>query len=330
METLKKPETIITLTNTAALLGASVYFYRRINGLEQDLDKYSEHLTTTIKKVREIQVIKQHVGQLAQAIRELNNTAGAQRNELTYLRNLSGFQREQIKELQGQAEKLGADCKLTQVPFQQQNRYNQHTPQGLNQSYTQVNQPMNQGYSQQTPQPMNQGYSQQTPQPMNQGYSQQTPQPMNQGYSQQTPQPMNQGYSQQTNQPMNQGYHQPMTDRQNRQNNQGVFGQQVLNPTQTQNSNQGYNQNVNQGGLSSLIDLDLGGMNQPMNQGMNQPMNQGMNQPMNQGMNQPMNQGFDGLGYQQEMGNDDDLDSQINAVRRARSQHTSEVNSLGI
>ena len=266
METLKKPETIITLTNTAALLGASVYFYRRINGLEQDLDKYSEHLTTTIKKVREIQVIKQHVGQLAQAIRELNNTAGAQRNELTYLRNLSGFQREQIKELQGQAEKLGADCKLTQVPFQQQNRYNQHTPQGLNQSYTQVNQPMNQGYSQQT------------------------------------------------NQPMNQGYHQPMTDRQNRQNNQGVFGQQVLNPTQTQNSNQGYNQNVNQGGLSSLIDLDLGGMNQPMNQG----------------MNQPMNQGFDGLGYQQEMGNDDDLDSQINAVRRARSQHTSEVNSLGI
>ena len=290
METLKKPETIITLTNTAALLGASVYFYRRINGLEQDLDKYSEHLTTTIKKVREIQVIKQHVGQLAQAIRELNNTAGAQRNELTYLRNLSGFQREQIKELQGQAEKLGADCKLTQVPFQQQNRYNQHTPQGLNQSYTQVNQPMNQGYSQQTPQPMNQGYSQQTPQPMNQGYSQQT------------------------NQPMNQGYHQPMTDRQNRQNNQGVFGQQVLNPTQTQNSNQGYNQNVNQGGLSSLIDLDLGGMNQPMNQG----------------MNQPMNQGFDGLGYQQEMGNDDDLDSQINAVRRARSQHTSEVNSLGI
>ena len=57
METLKKPETVITLINTAALLGVSVYFYRRINLLEQEIDKHTEHLTSTIKKVKEMQVM---------------------------------------------------------------------------------------------------------------------------------------------------------------------------------------------------------------------------------------------------------------------------------
>ena len=116
METLKKPETIITLINTAALLGASVYFYRRINGLEQDIDKQSEHLTSTIKKEKEMQVTRQHVKQLANAIRELNNIMGAQRNEINGLQNIIGFQKDQIKELQGETKTLGGDVKLTQMP----------------------------------------------------------------------------------------------------------------------------------------------------------------------------------------------------------------------
>ena len=287
METLKKPETIFTLANTAALLGASVYFYRRINGLEQELDKYSEHLTSTIKKVKEIQIIKQHVKQLAQAIRELNNTTGAQKNELAYLRNLSSFQKNQIEELQAQAKELGGECKLTQVPFQSQvNRYTQ---------------PQAQGYAQQQAQP--QGYAQQQAQP--QGYAQQQAQP--QGYGQQQVQP--QGYGQQQAQPQGYGQTQP----------QG-YGQ---------NLNQGYGHQQSQGYVLTPNQQNL---NQPLNQ---QNLNQSLNQPLNQGLSSliDLDMGFDGSYQPQpEIGDDDDLDSQINAVRRARNggQNTMEMNALGI
>ena len=284
METLKKPETIITLINTAALLGASVYFYRRINGLEQEIDKYSEHLTSTIKKVKEMQITKQHVKQLAAAIRELNNAMGAQRNELSYLRNLSSFQREQIQELQEQSKELGADCKLTQVPFQQQNRYNQGFP-GYNGSQQGVQQQISQqtasrqGYQPGFNQP---GFNQTppTPQPQQRSYN---PAPMmaQRQYSpQQMPQPQIPQMPQQMSQPqMPQQMSQPQYHQQG-QNQQGQF-------------QGGYNQP----GTADLLNLELGNMNN----------------------------------YPQVDQDDDDLDSEIDAVRRARNQGSQmEMNNLGL
>nr|QBK91406.1 MAG: protein of unknown function DUF1664 [Pithovirus LCPAC302] len=246
METLKKPETVITLINTAALLGASVYFYRRINVLEQEIDKHTEHLTSTIKKVKEMQVTKEHVKQLAGAIRELNNIIGGQRNEIIQLKHFSNFYKEQIKELQESTTGLGGEVKLTKIPvispvqFHPRNRYNQ------SQGY---NQPLQQGYNQ------SQGYNQ----PLQQGYNQ--PQ---QRYNQSQ---QGLGFNEQFEKQNRQGFN---------MNSQPSFG---FNSNQTfqQQNNSGYNQDQFYHPAQDLIDLNL--------------------------MNNP---------------EEDDIDSEIEAVRRAR------------
>jgi len=141
MESIKKPETIISLINTTAILGVAVYFYRRVNGLEQEIDKHTQHLATTINKVKEMQVVKQHIQQLAGAIREMNNVTGSQKNELIHLRSLVAFQNDQIKELQAQTTDLGGSVKLLQQPYfagNQQSMMNQP----MNQNQYEQRQPM--------------------------------------------------------------------------------------------------------------------------------------------------------------------------------------------
>ena len=231
MESLKKPETIISLINTTALLGVSVYFYRRINGLEQEIDKHTEHLTSTIKKVKEMQVTKQHIQQLAGAIRELNNVIGAQRNELNVLRNLTNFQNDQIKELQGQTKELGGDVKLLQQPYFP-------SPQMTQQPYVQPQ--MTQQRSVPPQVPVGQ-VSQGVPGvPTQGGIFGGSNQGMNQGYNQAGMNQFNQGSNQVSNQGLNQGF------------NQGL-NQSGLNQGYNQGNNQGNNQGLNTG--SSLIDL---------------------------------------------------------------------------
>ena len=100
MNSLKKPETIITLVNTAALLGISIYFYRKTNNLESELNKHSEHLTSTIKKVKEIANTKKYIAQIANAIKELNNYSAVANRDIESLKEIIKFQNSQIQELQ--------------------------------------------------------------------------------------------------------------------------------------------------------------------------------------------------------------------------------------
>ena len=100
MDNFKRPETVITLVNTAALLGASLYFYKKINGLEVELNKHSEHLTTTVKKVREMTIYKKHIATLGNAIKQLNFQLQAQSQDVESLKDLVRYQSRQIEELQ--------------------------------------------------------------------------------------------------------------------------------------------------------------------------------------------------------------------------------------
>jgi hypothetical protein len=262
METLKKPETIITLINTAGLLGATVYFHRRINGVEQEIDKYTENLIATVKKVQEMQITKQHVKQLAEAIRDLNNAMGAQSNELNYLRNLSSFQRDQIKELQSHSKESGNECKLTQDPFQQQNRYNQNGYSSPSQ-YSQLGMNSQSHYQPQTqPQPQPQPQPHYQPGMNSQPHSQIQPPGQYRGRICRNPGPSNQ-YSQYNQPGYNSGYSQPQPS------------------------------NYNQGPISSDL-LDLSGYSNGST----------------------------------ETVEDDNLDSEIAAVRNARQN--GEMNSLGL
>ena len=99
MDNLKKTETIIGLVNTAALLGAIVYFYKKINNLELELNKHSEHLTSTVVKVKDIANTKKFLAQLGNAMKELNGMIGVDRKNIESLKQIILYQSAQISEL---------------------------------------------------------------------------------------------------------------------------------------------------------------------------------------------------------------------------------------
>lgn len=128
MESLKKPETIITLINTAALLGAVVYFYRRISNIEEKIDTHGEHLTSTIKKVKEIQLTKKHIEQIVAAIKSSNGKINFHSSEIQRFQQSNTIQDEQIKELQeiisGKLEEI--ELKHTSNPHLSPYNYNNY------------------------------------------------------------------------------------------------------------------------------------------------------------------------------------------------------------
>ena len=241
METIKKPETIISLLNTTALLGVSVYFYRKINALELEVDKNNEHLASTIKKVKEIHVAKDHITQLAGAIKQLNTIITTQRNELQNIRNYSAYQRDQIRELQEQTKELGGDPKLTQSPQPlQQQSVSLGQNQGINNFVNAVRQ-----VSTKPQQGQGQGYQQNQPG----NIPVQNPMLIPQSYLQSTPVPsQGQGYFQGNNYQgyQNQGY--PPGQAQNQ-------GYQTQYQGQGQNQGQGFQAPMNGG--NSILDFDL-------------------------------------------------------------------------
>lgn len=107
MESLKDTRTMITIGNTAALLIIALYFYRRTKALEEEsiknteeINKLSEHLTSTVKKLRELQHLPKNISTLVNAMKELNVNVGNYSNEIKSLKSIIELQSNQIKELQ--------------------------------------------------------------------------------------------------------------------------------------------------------------------------------------------------------------------------------------
>jgi len=184
MNSIKKPETVITLVNTAALLGASIYFYRKTNNLELELNKHSEHLTLTVKKVKEIANTKKHIAALANAIKEVNQTIGVHSQNTDFLKEIVKFQNEQIWELQKVVLTLKEDLefKLKENPHISRIMYQQqYPPQVRNQPSYHPQQPqqprgslIDLEYSRESP-PRQPGYGQPQPLPGQSQYG--SPQP---------------------------------------------------------------------------------------------------------------------------------------------------------
>jgi len=55
METIKKPEVLLTAGNTVAIVGVSIYFYKQISAIKTELAELTEHLKTSVKKFADIQ-----------------------------------------------------------------------------------------------------------------------------------------------------------------------------------------------------------------------------------------------------------------------------------
>lgn len=55
METIKKPEMLLGVGNTVAIVGLGVYFYKQLAAIKMDLEELTEHLKTSVKKFSDIQ-----------------------------------------------------------------------------------------------------------------------------------------------------------------------------------------------------------------------------------------------------------------------------------
>lgn len=75
MESFKRPEMIVSVVTATGLIGSIIYFYKQESALREKLKEISEHLTTTVNKVRDIQkdvqINAQHIVDIVKAIQEL-------------------------------------------------------------------------------------------------------------------------------------------------------------------------------------------------------------------------------------------------------------------
>lgn len=86
METMKKPETVISLATAAGLVGSSVYFYKKIQTIEEDLEKFSETLSTVTGKVNEHQSQANQISQVGNYLREMAEKLEAINREVVNLK----------------------------------------------------------------------------------------------------------------------------------------------------------------------------------------------------------------------------------------------------
>lgn len=343
MENLKKPETVIGLINTAALLGVCVYFYKKTNNLELELNKHSENLTRTVKQIKETFIYKKHIANISDELKKQNFSMGQFSQDINRLKEVVKIQAAQINEMQSLFSELktknpelkevkevklkeNAALRGVQNPVVPPLGYNNGNMGGFNNGggYPQLPQPQpSPQFPLQTPdyypQPAtfggnNNGFANQRP--MNQPLQPQPMQPMNN--NQFPPQsPMNQpDQLLDFTMPSPGGY-----------NNGGGFNNGGGNMN---NGGGGFNNGgmngYNNGGFNNGGNMNNGGFN---NGGMNN-MNGAFNN--NGGMNN-MNGGFNGGGNMgggynnggMNMGNMNDMDSSeddaINMVRAARQRN---------
>jgi hypothetical protein len=90
MQSLKRPEMIISVATATSLIGTIVYFYRRENSLQDDINALRDDLSVTLKKFNEInrneEVFGQQYNQMVNAVQKCVAIA----NNAT--RNVASFQ----------------------------------------------------------------------------------------------------------------------------------------------------------------------------------------------------------------------------------------------
>lgn len=122
MDSLKDIKSIIAIANTAALLGVSIYFYRRLKQIDAEMATQSSHLKSTIKKVRDMQIMNNHISKLAAAIKDLNAVVANCTNQNAQLQNIIQSQQREIAELQKYVSENGGNItpKTPQMLFPKQ------------------------------------------------------------------------------------------------------------------------------------------------------------------------------------------------------------------
>ncbi len=98
MESLKKPEMILTVTNTVGLIGSITYFYKKTNGLQEKLDDIESKLLATLKKFTELPDHKAHIDELTTHINKLNGFTVHTRNVIGELKGEIDYNMELVRD----------------------------------------------------------------------------------------------------------------------------------------------------------------------------------------------------------------------------------------
>jgi len=88
MDNFRKPEMILCIITTAALIGTSTYFYKKNQSLEEELEKIDDRLSTTVNKVQEMGKYGDNIQQIGQAFKNLRATVDSQKSAIEDFHNL--------------------------------------------------------------------------------------------------------------------------------------------------------------------------------------------------------------------------------------------------
>ena len=82
MESFKNPATIASIAAITGLFGAVIYFYKRANGLQSEIDKLTEHIASIARKVGELKDTNARMDALTNALAQLSNQANHMTNQV--------------------------------------------------------------------------------------------------------------------------------------------------------------------------------------------------------------------------------------------------------
>ena len=89
----------MSIATASGLVGSTIYFYKRSNALQTELDKISDHLSATIKKVADMQIHGAHIEDLAKSVRELNMVAKRHNDVIKELQDITNNHTEELEEV---------------------------------------------------------------------------------------------------------------------------------------------------------------------------------------------------------------------------------------
>ena len=108
MDGFKKPEMILSVTNTVGLIGSITYFYKKTNGLQEKIDEIESKVLPAIDKFIKQLDHKAHIDELATHINKLHGFSQHTQNilheldsNMESLRDDIGAIVESIRELGG-------------------------------------------------------------------------------------------------------------------------------------------------------------------------------------------------------------------------------------
>jgi len=91
MDSLKRPEMIVSVATATGLVGSVIYFYKRENAMQEELNKLSENLVSAINKIKTIQISTQthdnHILQIVEGLKQLNSLIGEHNKSIEDLGN---------------------------------------------------------------------------------------------------------------------------------------------------------------------------------------------------------------------------------------------------